>query len=165
MKLLPCTRELLEGIKAPDVVGQPSTNVGDWYTDEEMAQLARAYVHKGTPIAAMGVVPVLPRVATAWAVLSEESTEEHGPVLCMGARRGLEMVQRLGRFTRIDMLVRKDFKVGKEWAEWLGFEIEGTKKNYGSDGRTTFHEYVMYLDPVDDKIDSWEDARCNSYPQ
>lgn len=147
MRVVECTHELLAGITPMASVGHAGTNIADCYGPETIGFFARAILDDSeAPIAAMGVIPILPHAATAWALLSQESVDGHGPLLCMVAKRGLEKAIGLNLFTRIDMLVEMNFRAAHQWAQWLGFEIESTKRNYGLDGKTTFDEYVMYLE-------------------
>jgi hypothetical protein len=146
MKVVPCTREHIRAVK-PQAAQRTEVadDMADQLEPEELAVLAKAVLtDRGRVIAVMGVMPVLPRVATAWAVLSQEAIDDHGPLVSVVAKRGLAAAMRTGVFGRIDMVVRADFWPARRWAEWLGFTLEGTKHNYGLQGDTDYTEWALY---------------------
>lgn len=150
MKVVPCEPEHLRRVRArAEQAGEVTDELAELLPADVLRHLARTVLNDaGEPVACMGVYPVLPKVATAWAVISEEATA-HGALLSIVAKRGLAQVAKSGVFRRIDTLVRHDFTVAGEWASDLGFYKEGSKQNYGLGGDTIYDEWVILLDPIE----------------
>ena len=91
---------------------------------------ALAFLIDGRPIAAGGIFEIWDRVGEAWAVLSQESLEEHGYSMTMALRRHLAEMM-LEKFGRIYMYGAVDNPKMLDWTESLGFEKEGVLKNFG----------------------------------
>lgn len=89
----------------------------------------------GEPVACMGVVPLTPYRAQAWALISEAWT----PTMRMVTRAALGWLQQT-RYRRVEAVVSADFEAGHRWARMLGFEVEGGRRPAfmvdGSDGYT-----------------------------
>ena len=148
MKVVPCTREHLRQIEIQkEQKCEETENFADILEPEVLAAMGRTILtDDGRPIAAIGVAPIMPRVGTAWGVISDEAVREHGPLLSAVAKRGLAKILDAHIFRRIDVMVRADFDRALDWAVWLGFDKEGEKENYGPNGDTTYAEMVIFDD-------------------
>lgn len=73
-----------------------------------------------------GVVPTAePTVAEAWLMASASLMTRAAWPLSRGARRVLPFVADLLHVDRLEILVRRDFSPGAQWAKWLYFKRTG----------------------------------------
>lgn len=82
-------------------------------------------------IGCAGVMPKWRDSAVAWATLSQDAYK-HLTRITRLVRAYLDIVQR--HYARIETVVRTDFPQGHRWVIMLGFEREGTMKNYSPQG-------------------------------
>ena len=148
MRVVNCKRRHIAAIKPQaEQLCEMVDGVEDIVDPTTLSMFAKTILSDdGRPIAVMGIVPVMARVATAWAIISDEAVERHGPLLTIVAKRGLAKAASLGTFRRIDVMVRSDFDRAVEWAIDLGFEVEGLKRNYGPEGNMDYIELAMLID-------------------
>ncbi|MEQ8370789.1 MAG: hypothetical protein RIE31_05130 [Alphaproteobacteria bacterium] len=96
----------------------------------------------GTPVAALGLVPLWPGVAEAW-VLTGSRVTGHVHAFHRLVRRHLADAPRRFTLHRIQASVRADSVVARRWALALGFREEGLMPAYGPD-QADYHR-VAYL--------------------
>ena len=87
----------------------------------------------GKPVFAFGLVVLWDGVAEGWVMASQNIFD----VKFLAARTILDKtveVCKKNKIKRLQTSVKAEFKEGIRFATWIGFEIEGLKKNYGPDG-------------------------------
>ncbi len=145
MTVLPCTPEHLRAI---DSISAPeSRRVTLQNLDESpgvalvLEEFARTLEIDGVVAACFGVWPMWPRVARAWSDLSELALR-HPKTLHAAVRSQLAEAQEAMVLARVEAVVKSDFAAGVRWVEHLGFEREGTMRNYGIDGVGDYDLYA-----------------------
>ena len=104
------------------------------HLDEVFDFYARAFLHEGRPIAAVGVTPCWPGRGQAWTILSDEVIRDHGLSLTRMTRWHLNDVTERGKLRRIEATVRAGHRAGHRWMHALGFKREGLMRRYGPEG-------------------------------
>lgn len=98
-----------------------------------------AWSDESGPAWAWGVLPEHPRVGQAWMVV-DRRVAQHPFAFVRHARWFINQVMGPGRYKRLGAT----FAAGaptKHLAELLGFEFEGTLRQYGPGGEGDFHMY------------------------
>ncbi len=117
-----CTREMLL-----DIIEQG----GETMADMSNADLSHsvAILVDGRPIAVGGIHTIWDRVGEAWTILLDESLTKYGYSTAKHIRRYLNGYMK--EFGRVQMVGRVDNPAMLDWAEFLGFEINGELTNFG----------------------------------
>ena len=85
------------------------------------------------PIFAAGMKIVWGQVAEGWVIATNEMWKY--PIgVAKAIKKDFANVARQHNIKRVQTAIRKDFKQGLRFAEWLGLENEGLMKSYGFDG-------------------------------
>jgi len=85
------------------------------------------------PIFAAGMKPIWKGVAEGW-VLATAKVWDHPLLVARAIKKDFARVAREHDIERVQTAIRKDFKQGQRFAEWLGLENEGLMKKFGFDG-------------------------------
>ena len=85
------------------------------------------------PIFAAGMKMVWGRVAEGW-VIATGDIWNHPLSVARAIKKDFARVARQHNIERVQTAIRKDFKEGQRFAEWLGLENEGLMKKFGFDG-------------------------------
>nr|BAR15342.1 putative acetyltransferase [uncultured Mediterranean phage uvMED] len=99
----------------------------------EQDNLAFTGMVKSKPIFAAGMKMVWGRVAEGW-VIATSDMWNHPLSVARAIKKDFARVARQHNIQRVQTAIRKDFKEGQRFAEWLGLENEGLMKNFGFDG-------------------------------
>jgi hypothetical protein len=85
------------------------------------------------PIFAAGMKIIWGQVAEGWVIATNEMWK--CPIgVAKAIKKDFANVARQHNIKRVQTAIRKDFKQGLRFAEWLGLENEGLMKSYGFDG-------------------------------
>ena len=85
------------------------------------------------PIFAAGMKIIWGQVAEGWVIATNEMWKY--PIgVAKAIKKDFANVARQHNIKRVQTAIRKDFKQGLRFAEWLGLENEGLMKSYGFDG-------------------------------
>ena len=85
------------------------------------------------PIFAAGMKIIWGQVAEGWVIATNEIWK--CPIgVAKAIKKDFANVARQHNIKRVQTAIRKDFKQGLRFAEWLGLENEGLMKCYGFDG-------------------------------
>ena len=85
------------------------------------------------PIFAAGMKMIWGQVAEGWVIATNEMWKY--PIgVAKAIKKDFANVARQHNIKRVQTAIRKDFKQGLRFAEWLGLENEGLMKSYGFDG-------------------------------
>jgi hypothetical protein len=85
------------------------------------------------PIFAAGMKIIWGQVAEGWVIATNEMWKY--PIgVAKAIKKDFANVARQHNIKRVQTAIRKDFKQGLRFAEWLGLENEGLMKCYGFDG-------------------------------
>jgi hypothetical protein len=85
------------------------------------------------PIFAAGMKIIWGQVAEGWVIATNEMWK--CPIgVAKAIKKDFANVARQHNIKRVQTAIRKDFKQGLRFAEWLGLENEGLMKCYGFDG-------------------------------
>jgi hypothetical protein len=85
------------------------------------------------PIFAAGMKMIWGQVAEGWVIATSEMWK-HPLGVAKAIKKDFARVARENNITRVQSAIRKDFKEGLRFAEWLGLEKEGLMKKWGFDG-------------------------------
>ena len=85
------------------------------------------------PIFAAGMKMIWGQVAEGWVIASSDMWN-HPLSVAKAIKKDFARVAKEHNIKRVQTAIRKDFKQGLRFAEWLGLENEGLMKNYGFDG-------------------------------
>ena len=99
----------------------------------EQDNLAFTGMVRSKPIFAAGMKMVWGRVAEGW-VIATGDIWNHPLSVARAIKKDFSRVARQHNIQRVQTAIRKDFKEGQRFAEWLGLENEGLMKNFGFDG-------------------------------
>jgi len=99
----------------------------------EQDNLAFTGMVRSKPIFAAGMKMVWGRVAEGW-VIATSDMWNHPLSVARAIKKDFSRVARQHNIQRVQTAIRKDFKEGQRFAEWLGLENEGLMKNFGFDG-------------------------------
>ena len=99
----------------------------------EQNNLAFTGIVNYQPIFAAGMKMVWGRVAEGWVIATSEIWKNPLGV-ARAIKKDFARVAREHNIERVQTAIRKDFKQGQRFAEWLGLENEGLMKKFGFDG-------------------------------
>jgi len=99
----------------------------------EQDHLAFTGIVNNKPIFAAGMKMVWGQVAEGWVIATDEMWK-HPIAISKAIKKDFARVAKEQNIKRVQRGVRKDFKTGIRFAEWLGLEREGLMKNWGFDG-------------------------------
>ena len=85
------------------------------------------------PIFAAGMKMIWGQVAEGWVIATHE-VWNHPLAVAKAIKKDFARVAKEHNIKRVQSGIRKDFKEGIRFAEWLGLEREGLMKNWGFDG-------------------------------
>lgn len=93
----------------------------------------------GLLLGVIGGVLIWPGVATVGSILTD-GIRQYPVAMVRTTNRVIEAVMMDLNIHRMEMAVKKDYPIGHRWAKALGFQPEGTLRQYSSDKT----DYVMY---------------------
>ena len=99
----------------------------------EQNNLAFTGIVNYQPIFAAGMKMVWGRVAEGWVIATNEIWKNPLAV-ARAIKKDFARVAREHDIERVQTAIRKDYKQGQRFAEWLGLENEGLMKKFGFDG-------------------------------
>ena len=99
----------------------------------EQDDLAFTGIVNYQPIFAAGMKMVWGRVAEGW-VIATKDIWKNPLAVARAIKKDFARVAREHNIERVQTAIRKDFKQGQRFAEWLGLEREGLMKKWGFDG-------------------------------
>ena len=99
----------------------------------EQDHLAFTGIVNNKPIFAAGMKIIWGQVAEGWVIASSEMWK-HPIGVAKAIKKDFARVAKENNITRVQSGIRKDFKQGLRFAEWLGLEKEGLMKKWGFDG-------------------------------
>ena len=99
----------------------------------EQNNLAFTGIVNYQPIFTAGMKMVWGRVAEGWVIATSEIWKNPLAV-ARAIKKDFARVAREHNIERVQTAIRKDFKQGQRFAEWLGLENEGLMKKFGFDG-------------------------------
>ena len=85
------------------------------------------------PIFAAGMKMIWGQVAEGWVIATSEMWK-HPLSVAKAIKKDFARVAKENNITRVQSAIRKDFKEGQRFAEWLGLEKEGLMRKWGFDG-------------------------------
>ena len=85
------------------------------------------------PIFAAGMKRIWGSVAEGW-VIGTQDVWNYPLSVAKAIKKDFARVAREHDIERVQTAIRKDFKQGQRFAEWLGLENEGLMKKFGFDG-------------------------------
>jgi len=85
------------------------------------------------PIFAAGMKMIWGQVAEGW-VIATKDIWKNPLAVARAIKKDFARVAREHDIERVQTAIRKDFKQGQRFAEWLGLENEGLMKKFGFDG-------------------------------
>jgi len=99
----------------------------------EQDHLAFTGIVNNHPIFAAGMKIIWGQVAEGWVIASNEMWK-HPLGVAKAIKKDFARVAKQHNIKRVQSAIRKDFKQGQRFAEWLGLENEGLMKKFGFDG-------------------------------
>ena len=99
----------------------------------EQNGLAYTCIINDEPIFAAGMKMVWGQVAEGWVIATSEMWK-HPLGVAKAIKKDFARVAKENNITRVQSAIRKDFKEGLRFAEWLGLEKEGLMRKWGFDG-------------------------------
>ena len=99
----------------------------------EQDHLAFTGIVNNKPIFAAGMKIIWGQVAEGWVIATSEMWK-HPIGVAKAIKKDFARVAKENNITRVQSAIRKDFKQGLRFAEWLGLEEEGLMKKFGFDG-------------------------------
>ena len=85
------------------------------------------------PIFAAGMKMIWGQVAEGW-VIATEDMWNYPLSVAKAIKKDFARVAKENNIVRVQTAIRKDFKEGQRFAEWLGLENEGLMRKFGFDG-------------------------------
>ena len=85
------------------------------------------------PIFAAGMKMIWGQVAEGWVIATSEMWK-HPLGVAKAIKKDFARVAKENNIVRVQTAIRKDFKEGQRFAEWLGLENEGLMRKFGFDG-------------------------------
>ena len=85
------------------------------------------------PIFAAGMKMIWGQVAEGW-VIATQDVWDHPLLVARAIKKDFARVAKENNIVRVQTAIRKDFKEGQRFAEWLGLENEGLMRKFGFDG-------------------------------
>jgi len=143
LNLIPCTHDVLNNISIQKGQLAETLMVQFDSIDADLIETySRALEYDGEIIGAIGVFPMWEGVSSGWVLLAEGAMQDHWLSISRICRRELDRVIREQRLRRVETVVSTGFPQAQNWAEFLGFEIEGVLRNYGHQGVGDFYQYA-----------------------
>ena len=99
----------------------------------EQDNLAFTGLINNTPVFSAGMKMVWGQVAEGWVIATNEMWK-HPLATAKAIKKDFARVAKEHNIQRVQTGIRKDFKQGIRFAEWLGLEREGLMKKWGLDG-------------------------------
>ena len=99
----------------------------------EQKNLAFTGLIGNKPIFSAGMKMVWGQVAEGWVIATNEMWK-YPLATARAIKKDFARVARQHNIERVQTSIRKDFKQGQRFGEWLGLENEGLMKHYGVDG-------------------------------
>ena len=99
----------------------------------EQDDLAFTGLVNNKPIFAAGMQMIWGQVAEGW-VLATHAVWNHPLSVAKAIKKDFARIAKENNITRVQTSIRKDFKQGQRFAEWLGLENEGLMRKFGFDG-------------------------------
>ena len=99
----------------------------------EQENLAFTGMIDGKPIFAAGMKIIWNGVAEGW-VLATKDALDHPIAVAKAIKKDFARIAKENNIVRVQTAIRKDFKQGQRFAEWLGLENEGLMRKFGFDG-------------------------------
>jgi len=96
-------------------------------------------IKDGEIIAFAGCIVHWKGVADAY-LIGSNKIEENKISVARAVLNGLKLIEDNFKLHRLQVTVREDYKVSRNWVEWMGFKQEGVLKNFSPEG----DNYVMY---------------------
>jgi len=85
------------------------------------------------PIFAAGMKMIWGQVAEGW-VIATQDVWNYPLSVAKAIKKDFSRIAKENNITRVQTSIRKDFKQGQRFAEWLGLENEGLMRKFGFDG-------------------------------
>ena len=99
----------------------------------EQDDLAFTGLVNNKPIFAAGMKMIWGQVAEGW-VIATQDVWNHPLSVAKAIKKDFARVAKENNIVRVQTAIRKDFKQGQRFAEWLGLENEGLMRKFGFDG-------------------------------
>ena len=99
----------------------------------EQDHLAFTGIVNHKPIFAAGMKIIWGQVAEGWVIASSEMWK-HPIGVAKAIKKDFARVAKQHNIKRVQSAIRKDFKQGLRFAQWLGLKEEGLMKKFGFDG-------------------------------
>ncbi len=99
----------------------------------EQDNLAFTGMVRSKPIFAAGMKIIWGQVAEGW-VIATSDMWNYPLSVAKAIKKDFARVAKEHDIERVQTAIRKDFKEGQRFAEWLGLEKEGLMKKFGFDG-------------------------------
>ena len=99
----------------------------------EQENLAFTGMVNKKPIFAAGMKMIWGQVAEGWVIASNDMWK-YPLGVAKAIKKDFARVAKENNITRVQSAIRKDFKEGLRFAEWLGLEKEGLMRKWGFDG-------------------------------
>jgi len=141
-----CTTELLNEIKIQKGQIKDALMVEFGSIPAEMlSKYSLALEIRGSVVGAVGLFPLWEGVGAGWALFSEGAMDKHWLSISRAVKEMLDAEIKLRDYRRVETVVDVSFVRAQNWAEWLGFEIEGISRNYGNGGSGDFYRYARII--------------------
>ena len=99
----------------------------------EQDHLAFTGLADNKPIFAAGMKMIWGQVAEGW-VIATSDMWKYPLGVARAIKKDFARVAKENNIVRVQTAIRKDFKQGQRFAEWLGLENEGLMRKFGFDG-------------------------------
>jgi len=99
----------------------------------EQDHLAFTGLADNKPIFAAGMKMIWGQVAEGW-VIATSDMWKYPLGVARAIKKDFARVAKENNIVRVQTAIRKDFKQGQRFAEWLGLENEGLMRKFGIDG-------------------------------
>ena len=99
----------------------------------EQDHLAFTGLVNNKPIFAAGMKMIWGQVAEGWVIASSEMWK-YPLGVAKAIKKDFARVAKENNIVRVQTAIRKEFKEGQRFAEWLGLENEGLMRKFGFDG-------------------------------
>ena len=96
-------------------------------------------MRKKKPVLIAGLLPMLPGTAMAWLVASD-LIRRYPVAAAASCRAGLARLRLEHKLHRVQVFIYPGFPTAIRFAEWLGFQYEGTMKKVSADKQ----DYYLY---------------------
>ena len=110
-----------------------------WLDRMEKKDRAFTLIDNGHLVVAGGIFPIWNGMGEAWLIPSD-NIPKYKLKIIKTLRNHIDTITAEDDLHRLQATVRDDFDIAKRFIEFLGFEREGTLKNYGPDKT----DHIMY---------------------